>query len=161
MPEQTPDVEYDEHEIVRTVPSTKDYISFKGRLWKVPQAFRGERVAIRPRSHDGNYGVFFASHTDRNHRLDQPQNRQLCLRTGVRHVPGLNNKPGDDGPGVEQSTVEWRQRLKPLERVDGIEPTSSAWKAAALPLCYTREINGLGGGQVDLLLTCSTISARR
>src|SRR6201996_8107262 len=25
-----------------------------------------------------------------------------------------------------------------LERVDGIEPTSSAWKAAALPLCYTR-----------------------
>ena len=27
-----------------------------------------------------------------------------------------------------------------LERVDGIEPTSSAWKAAALPLCYTRAI---------------------
>src|SRR5690606_37828017 len=25
-----------------------------------------------------------------------------------------------------------------LERVDGIEPTYSAWKAAALPLCYTR-----------------------
>ena len=28
-----------------------------------------------------------------------------------------------------------------MERVDGIEPTSSAWKAAALPLCYTRAIN--------------------
>ncbi len=26
-----------------------------------------------------------------------------------------------------------------LERVAGIEPASSAWKAAALPLCYTRE----------------------
>src|SRR5260221_5275136 len=25
-----------------------------------------------------------------------------------------------------------------LERVVGIEPASSAWKAAALPLCYTR-----------------------
>ena len=25
-----------------------------------------------------------------------------------------------------------------LERVHGIEPRSSAWKAAALPLCYTR-----------------------
>ncbi len=25
-----------------------------------------------------------------------------------------------------------------LERVMGIEPTSSAWKAAALPLSYTR-----------------------
>jgi hypothetical protein len=25
-----------------------------------------------------------------------------------------------------------------LERVMGIEPTSSAWEADALPLCYTR-----------------------
>ena len=32
---------------------------------------------------------------------------------------------------------------KNLERVDGIEPTSSAWKAAALPLCYTRAKNAL------------------
>ena len=28
-----------------------------------------------------------------------------------------------------------------MERVDGIEPTYSAWKAAALPLCYTRAAN--------------------
>src|SRR5262245_31940916 len=27
-----------------------------------------------------------------------------------------------------------------LERVNGIEPSSSAWKAVALPLSYTREI---------------------
>src|SRR6202008_4138864 len=37
--------------------------------------------------------------------------------------------------------------LKPvrerLERVAGIEPASSAWKAAALPLCYTRPPGGL------------------
>jgi transposase InsO family protein len=62
MPDHLPQVEYDEGEIVRTVPSTKDYISFKGRFWKVPQAFRGERVAIRPLSADGKYGVFFASY---------------------------------------------------------------------------------------------------
>jgi putative transposase len=42
--------------------SNKGYISFKGRLWKVPQAFCGERVAIRPLSTDGQYGVFFAAH---------------------------------------------------------------------------------------------------
>ena len=30
------------------------------------------------------------------------------------------------------------KRLKPLERVKGIEPSYSAWKAAALPLSYTR-----------------------
>jgi hypothetical protein len=28
--------------------------------------------------------------------------------------------------------------LKGLERVKGIEPSSSAWKAVALPLSYTR-----------------------
>jgi hypothetical protein len=34
--------------------------------------------------------------------------------------------------------------LKTLERVKGIEPSSSAWKAVALPLSYTRI--GFGGG---------------
>jgi transposase InsO family protein len=62
MPERLPHVEYDVTEVVRTVPTTKDYISFKGRHWKVPQAFRGERVAIRPLTTDGRYGVFFAAH---------------------------------------------------------------------------------------------------
>jgi transposase InsO family protein len=62
MPERLPQVEYDEREIVRSVPTTKDYISFKARHWKVPQAFRGERVAIRPLSPDGQYGIFFAAH---------------------------------------------------------------------------------------------------
>jgi transposase InsO family protein len=60
MPDRLPEVEYDEHEIVRTVH--KDYISFKGRPWLVPRAFRGERVAIRPLDTDGRFGVFFASH---------------------------------------------------------------------------------------------------
>lgn len=48
MPESLPEVEYDEGEIVRAVSTTKAYVSFKGRLWKVPQAFCGERLAIRP-----------------------------------------------------------------------------------------------------------------
>lgn len=62
MPDRIPKVEYDEHEIVRTVLATKNYVSFKGRLWSVPQAFRGERVAIRQKTTDGHYGVFFAAH---------------------------------------------------------------------------------------------------
>jgi transposase InsO family protein len=61
MPDRLPTVEYDQGETLRTVSTTKAYISFKGRLWKVPQAFRGERVAIRPLNQDGRYGVFFAS----------------------------------------------------------------------------------------------------
>jgi hypothetical protein len=30
-------------------------------MWKVPQAFAGERLAIRPLDRDGRYGIFFAS----------------------------------------------------------------------------------------------------
>jgi hypothetical protein len=33
---------------------------------------------------------------------------------------------------------EFDKCLKTLERVKGIEPSYSAWKAAALPLSYTR-----------------------
>jgi transposase InsO family protein len=62
MPDQLPTVEYDDHEIVRSVSTTKAYVSFKGHLWKVPQAFCGERLAIRPLTTDGRYGVFFAAH---------------------------------------------------------------------------------------------------
>jgi transposase InsO family protein len=62
MPERLPEVEYGEHEIVRTVSTTKSYISFKGRPWLVPKAFQGERVAIRALNADGRYGIFFAAH---------------------------------------------------------------------------------------------------
>jgi transposase InsO family protein len=62
MPERLPEPAYDEAEIVRIVPTTKDYVSFKGRKWLVPRAFRGERVAIRPLDTDGRYGIFFAAH---------------------------------------------------------------------------------------------------
>src|ERR1700759_764682 len=61
MPARFPQVQYDAGETVRTVSSTRSYISFKGRFWKVPQAFVGERLAIRPLDRDGHYGIFFAS----------------------------------------------------------------------------------------------------
>ena len=61
MPSRVPDVKYDSGEVVRRVSSTRPYISFKGRFWKVPQAFARERLAIRPLDRDGHYGIFFAS----------------------------------------------------------------------------------------------------
>jgi transposase InsO family protein len=61
MPARLPEVQYGSGEIVRTVSSTRSYISFRGRMWRVPQAFVGERLAIRPFDRDGHYGVFFAS----------------------------------------------------------------------------------------------------
>ena len=73
MPERLPAVDYDDGEIVRCVGTTKAYISFKGRLWKVPEAFCGETVAIRPRAADGQFGIFFAAHQIATIDLTQPK----------------------------------------------------------------------------------------
>lgn len=73
MPERLAEAAYDAHEIVRTVSSTKSYVSFKGRFWRVPKAFRGERVAIRPQGRDGRYGIFLAAHRIATIDLTSPQ----------------------------------------------------------------------------------------
>jgi hypothetical protein len=73
MPDRLPEVEYDEGEITRAVSTTKAYVRFRGRLWKVPQAFCGERLAIRPLDLDGRFGVFFASHRVAEIDLTKPQ----------------------------------------------------------------------------------------
>jgi putative transposase len=62
LPDTLPRVEYGSSDIVRKVPDSKSYISFTGRHWKVPQAFQGEHLAIRPLAKDGSYGVYFGAH---------------------------------------------------------------------------------------------------
>lgn len=62
MPRKLPEPHYAEGTITRKVSSTKGYVAFRGRLWKVSDAFCGERLAIRPIDVDGHYGVYFASH---------------------------------------------------------------------------------------------------
>lgn len=88
MPDRPPEVEYDQHEIVRTVGISKDYISFKGRLWNVPRAFRGERVAIRPLATDGCFGIFFGAH--------QIAKIDLTNKPPVSHV---SERPSAISPG--------------------------------------------------------------
>ena len=73
MPDRIGPIEYDAGEVVRSVGTTKAYVRFKGRLWKIPQAFCGERVAIRPLGVDGRYGVFFAAHHIANVDLTVPE----------------------------------------------------------------------------------------
>ena len=61
----------------------------------------------------------------------------------VERVKGIEPKnlcrsPPDDarpGIGANEGSIIF---LQSLERVKGIEPSYSAWKAAALPLSYTR-----------------------
>ncbi len=73
MPDYVAAPEYDEGEIIRRVSTTKAYVSFRNRLWKVPQAFCGETLAIRPLSTDGAFGVFFAAHLIANINLTNDQ----------------------------------------------------------------------------------------
>lgn len=47
MPARTPTIEYDVADIVRKVPNADPFVSFKGKPWRVPKAFKGETVAIR------------------------------------------------------------------------------------------------------------------
>ena len=61
MPDTPAEPEYDTTDIVRRVGTTKAYVSFNGKLWPVPQAFCGERVALRPVTVDGQYGIFFGA----------------------------------------------------------------------------------------------------
>lgn len=61
FPETLPEPDYDSGEIVRRVGTTKGYISFKGEIWRVPDAFQTERLAIRPLDRDGLYGGFFGA----------------------------------------------------------------------------------------------------
>jgi hypothetical protein len=103
MPDRIPEVEYDEHEIVRTVSTTKDYIGFKGCLWKVPQVFRGERVAIRPRTPDGRYAICFGAREIANIDLTNPK--------GVSHVP---EHPSGMSPGYTTRPGMTREGLRLL-----------------------------------------------
>lgn len=61
FPAKLPEPSYQTCDIVRRVGTTKGYISFKGRKWRVPQAFFGERVAIRPDLKDGQYKICFGA----------------------------------------------------------------------------------------------------
>ena len=73
MPERLPEVQYNNGEIVRRVGTTKAYVSFKGQAWKVPQAFYGETLAIRPRGTDGQYAICFGAYEIARINLTQPK----------------------------------------------------------------------------------------
>jgi transposase InsO family protein len=76
MPATLPQPEYLSGDIVRTVSTTKAYISFKGRPWRVSRAFFGERVALRPLDTDGRYGIFFGSRQIADLDLRNPQSNR-------------------------------------------------------------------------------------
>jgi hypothetical protein len=69
--------------------------------------------------------------TDRSGRT--ATNERSDIREPTRHLPRVSLR----SPGLRGRRAR-RCRWGKLERVKGIEPSYSAWKAAALPLSYTR-----------------------
>jgi len=61
FPERLPAIEYGSGDSVRQV-STNGFISFKGRVWRIGKAFRGQPVALRASAVDGVLGVHFCAH---------------------------------------------------------------------------------------------------
>lgn len=61
FPASVPEPFYDSAEIVRRVGTSKAYLSFRGRHWRVPHAFLGETLAIRPTPIDGRYTICFGA----------------------------------------------------------------------------------------------------
>jgi transposase InsO family protein len=60
-PELLPPVEYGPGEQLRRVQA-RGRISYRGREWRVPKAFRGQTVAVRPSPTDGVLDVCFLNH---------------------------------------------------------------------------------------------------
>lgn len=61
MPANVPEISYARGTTTRKVPKTKAQISFKGRLWGVPKAFRGMTLAIRPTKVAGQFEIYFGA----------------------------------------------------------------------------------------------------
>jgi len=53
--------------------------------------------------------------------------------------------------GASLSMRRFRREPHILERVKGIEPSSSAWKAVALPLSYTRSVMAPSGWRPPII----------
>ena len=62
LPGKLPEPEYEEGTIVRRASQLKANLRFGKRRWRVPEAFRGELLAIRPLATDGTFGVYFGAH---------------------------------------------------------------------------------------------------
>jgi transposase InsO family protein len=76
FPKTLPMPHYAAGEIVRRVGTTKAYVSFRNRLWKVPEAFRGETLAIRPRLPDGCFAICFGAHEIASLDLNTPDDSE-------------------------------------------------------------------------------------
>lgn len=73
FPATLPAPYYAPGETLRRVGTTKAYVSFRNRHWKVPEAFLGETLAVRPRTPDGSFAICFGAHEIASIDLNTPE----------------------------------------------------------------------------------------
>jgi transposase InsO family protein len=91
FPETLPSLDYGPTDIVRSI-GTNGNLRIKGREIPFCQAFRGQRVALRPTQDDGQFDIFYAH--QRVGRLDLRTNVAFCTTSSRHHVPDESNAKG-------------------------------------------------------------------
>ena len=81
-PPTLPAIEYAAGDRVRKVQHGRR-VDFMGKTWRLPKAFRGYPLALRPTPRDGIWKVFFMTH----------EIAQLDLRRSEDHHQGVNHVP--------------------------------------------------------------------
>jgi len=87
FPETPPAIEYAPGLAVRKV-ADKGWISYRGRAFKLPKAFKGYPVALRPTPRDGELEVLFCSHVIARIDLRAPRDHGLADPHGRRQGQG-------------------------------------------------------------------------
>lgn len=87
LPSVLPEVDYPSGDAVRKV-SQVGQVHFQGRVFKISEAFRGERVGIRTTTTDGLYEVYFAGYPVGKIDLrERPRGRAGRYETPVAPLP--------------------------------------------------------------------------
>src|ERR1700738_3709140 len=103
--------------------------------WRVHR--RRRRRTDRPRDAGSRaaYDGQGAAEIHQAHDATGHERSQEAPRFANKRRPNVRMSPSSL---VRMELWQRKKHLKTLERVKGIEPSYSAWKAAALPLSYTR-----------------------
>jgi len=88
FPHRLPPIEYGPDDAVRRV-QTGGWINFRGRRYRVPKAFRGHPVGLRPTTRDGVHEVYFC-----RRKLGTLDERQSGMNASGRFAPsGVHPRP--------------------------------------------------------------------
>lgn len=91
-PEQLPAMEFSPIDLVRKVQD-KGQFWFRGQSWSVSQAFKGERIGLRPTTIDGVWNVWFGPQC-----LGELNQKEMAeKRRVVRRSPGVSENANGGG----------------------------------------------------------------